>query len=847
MPIILNQDRYTETRDPVKGTTTRIDRELSIVTGRIKSIMNQYDQYDGIYTWNRGELEFPTNLISTNVHLTSYLRSKDLKFTLKTKMKLKEGDTLTFLGHINQFIFPTGAYSLTIDCNTAINDTFTFDTIRQILTQNKVKQADINALIQSYQSAKMQPVEAIVDIKRGSKSYHLANFKEDVQKRIIHALDTQDDHLAEAIVKAELLPYFNNNNTFAKQMYKIYGFDALDKLKEDPWALIFDINYLTLNHCDYIAEQLGYDIATDPRRIKVIIRLAFDKTISQSSYTYIPEAEIKELYQKHLSSHINYAQFETILETDLKDTIVKTRIGYQPKSLYWGEHHIFDGYKKLSKKKNKPLSDDHFDQILSEKQLETPNFAFTELQEQAIRKSVERDLFILTGGPGTGKTTTLSSVLRAHQLHFNYPQTTDFKRPIMLLAPTGKAATRMMQQTGMYASTIHKQLMITATGCRDIRYVVDQFEQFGTRLIVIDEASMLDTVIAGTIFQLINQSDRKLKLIIVGDQNQLPSISPGQVLKDLLRHYDHVVTLTEVKRQAEGSNITTLAHMIGHGHFPEPDWFKDKKDVFLIEPDSSKHALQYVRTMLHRRKPFGDLEDFQILTPYVNQSKRATDNNEVDYDTCAIINHHTQELFNDPYYDPDKPNSDELEKRHLAGSYNGKPDQNIKRFVNNGQKVNGVRHQGRLFRVGDRVVCTRNLSETISNGSTGTLLQIGMRGSNDIKDWVFLVLFDGNDNPREFEFQSWSDIELAYALTIHKSQGSEYKNVFLTLTRPPRKADSFLNRNLVYTAVTRCSETLILIGRHEDFEQATLNEQKERKTGLAEMLCKNRFLRRLWG
>ena len=176
----------------------------------------------------------------------------------------------------------------------------------------------------------------------------------------------------------------------------------------------------------------------------------------------------------------------------------------------------------------------------------------------------------MTGGPGTGKTTTLSSILRAHELHFGY-KTTNKKKPIMLLAPTGKAATRMMDQTGRYASTIHRQFLLTHNGSRDINYVLDQLEENDTRLIVIDEASMLDTNVAGSIFNIILQSKQPLKLILVGDDDQLPSIGPGQILTDLLTYHNGVVRLTEVKRQTGDSNIPEFAKMIRDGNFPEKE------------------------------------------------------------------------------------------------------------------------------------------------------------------------------------------------------------------------------------------------------------------------------------
>lgn len=843
MPIILNDNRYDETHND-DGSITRLDRELSIVTGTISKLKNQNNQKDGLYTWHRGELNNLSNIITDNVHLTSYLRNRDLPFTMTTQMKLEEGNVFTFIGHIEQFTRPNGAYSLTLKTATAINDDFDYETIKNILLNKKVNKKVTTKLLKTYKDNGFSPIDVIIDIKRGTGSYILSDLSEDIVSNIQRAMDTQGDNLSEAIVKAELLPYFSQNNSFAKQMYQLYGFDSMSKLKNDPWELIFDISHFTLTHADKLATILGYDLQSDPRRIHAIIKLAFNRTIEESNYTYVPQDEIKDIYNNFLKQYITFDEFERILKNNLRSTILKTRLGYQPHNLYWGEHYIFTGYKSLNQKSYSKLSDDHFNQILKTRQKNKPGFQFTELQEKAVRESVESGLFILTGGPGTGKTTTLESILQAHQLHFNYPTDKD-SNSIMLLAPTGKAATRMMNQTGMYASTIHRQLLLTSNGCRDIRYVLEQFKLNKTRLIVIDEASMLDTVIAGTIFDILEQSDQDLKLIIVGDKDQLPSIGPGQVLTDLLNYHKNVVTLTEVKRQTDDSNIIELASIIRNGNFPKKDWFNGKDDVFLVEPENSAQMLKQIRTMLARRQKFGDISDFQILTPYVNQSRQAKFDKTVDYDTCAMINHYTQQFFNSPYYDESK--ADETEFKHLMalGVNNATMDKNIKRFVNNGAKINGIRTQGRIFRVGDRVICNLNINQYISNGSVGTLRQIGTRGSDDIKDWTMLVEFDGLKELHEFSYENWHQIDLAYAITIHKSQGSEYKNVFLTLTRTPRYNDRFLNRNIVYTAVTRASNVIVLMGKQQDFAQAVFNQQPERKTGLAEMLKTGKTLRKL--
>ena len=308
MPIILNSNRYDEVHND-NGTITRLDREISIVTGTISTLKHQNDQNDGLYTWHRGELHDLTNVVSDNVHLTSYLRNHNLPFTLTTQMNLKEGDTFTFIGHIEQYVFQNGAYSLTLKTATVINDNFDYDTIANILRNKKINRKVIDNLIKKYKGLNFKPVNIIIDIKRGSGSFVLSDFSDDVVSSIQRAMDTQDGNLSEAIVKTELLPYFNNNNSFAKQMYQLYGFDAVSELKRNPWGLIFDLSRFTLSHADALAASLGYNIKSDPRRLNAIVRLAFDKTIKESNYTYVPQEDINILYDKHLKQYISFDEF----------------------------------------------------------------------------------------------------------------------------------------------------------------------------------------------------------------------------------------------------------------------------------------------------------------------------------------------------------------------------------------------------------------------------------------------------------------------------------------------------------------------------------------------------------
>lgn len=840
MPVILNQE-YTDVnkRD---GAFERHYHETTVITAEIKKILDSRDQHDGIYTWIRGELE-PSEIISNNIHLKNYAARKGLKFTLKTKANLNAGDVITLIGNIKQFTFKTGAYNMTIDAGTVIHDDFSFEHIERIMTQKRINKRVVKEVITAYKDDCMTPIEAILDIKRGKKSYHLSGLAESDIEKLQIALDTSDDKLAEAIVVSELLPYFGKGNKYPQELYKSYGFNAFEVVKRNPWNLVFELRQFGIRKADEVALLLGYDLM-DPRRIRVIVRLAFKTYIDKSKYTYVPNEYVSELYRDHLQQYMSESEFDRIMRTELSKHIVKTELGYQTSELYDSEQQIYEGYKTLIQRNHGTLSDNHFKKIVKEKQADIPGFTFADQQAEAIRNSVESDFFILTGGPGTGKTTTLMSIIRAHQLHFKYSRKSD-QTPVILLAPTGKAATRMTEQTGLPASTIHKQFLITSGGCRSKEMVLNQLQENGVRLVVIDEASMLDTTVAGTVFDLIVSAPHPIKLILVGDVNQLPSIGAGQVLSDLLQHTPYKTTLTEVKRQAGDSNIVTLAQKIAEGAFPDKDWFKGKDDVILMDTGDDKEALAMLRRLLESRIKYNDLDKFQTLTPYVNTSRQSKQRGEDDYDTCNMINHYTQEYFNSPFYDIDKADFDKLKELYEEDErHDGSKDRNIKRFVNNGHKVNGVRSKGRIFRINDYVVCNKNLTTTIANGSVGRIVQIGHHGSpDDIKQWSIYVAFDDTLEPHEFEYSDWDQISLAYALTIHKSQGSEYDNVFLMLTREPSYNDAFLNRNIVYTAVTRAKERLILIGKHANFVRAAINEQPQRETGLSFMLQHDRLVK----
>lgn len=858
------------------GDVIESSKALSIFNAKIATIDYENEQFSGKSVWMKGRLTNITNVDSKDQRFLDKLSkvkfyNHKLFFTTVTNLPLKEDHDYQILGRFEKSYTYKGVYD-SFKIEAILNEDFSFETIRNLLTMGAVNKKLADKTVSIYEENNVTPIKALLDIKNAENSTILSDFTEKEIRFIQKALDTTDNSISETIIKAELTPLFGDNNKFPNRVYERYGFNSLATIKDDPWEMMFTISYATLDICDKVALKLGFDdIENDQRRIKALIRKAFNDAIDSSGHTYLPFLDLEKMHSKYLDKYLTFEELEKSLndkDNKLFDFIMKTELGYQPETLFDAEENIYKALINLIKNKIdvpkrkvsnliKSFEQEMTAKVRIENNDDSLEFKFAKKQKEAIKKSLESNLFILTGGPGTGKTTTLSSIIKAHQELFDYPPivTTqrEIIRPVLLLAPTGKAANRMSEQTGLEASTIHKQFrIIPDNGCTDIDIVLTSLKTMKTKLIVIDEASMLDTFVAGTVFEIINtyneQNEDKIKLILLGDEDQLPSISAGQVLTDLNNYFkdsDFTVHLNEVKRQKNGSNIPELARLISKGEFPDKEWFSDKPDISFIDTNSKDIIKKLQQILFAKKSKTKTLSDLQILTPYVNSPR-----NGIDYGTTNMINHYVQAIYNSPFNGINSENELTPEERELyaRAKFEGRPDKRfttkIKRFVNHGDKIKSGSEnfkEGRLFRTGDKVICNTNKSATITNGSVGTIIKIGTHDSNDVKEWVIIVDF-GEETYTEFPYAEWEQLSLAYAITIHKSQGSEYKNIIMTLTRPTYEGDHFLNRNILYTGVTRSSKNVILMGDINTYKQASKNIRPHRLTGLAFILKEDRLV-----
>ncbi|MTM62115.1 AAA family ATPase, partial [Turicibacter sanguinis] len=406
---------------------------------------------------------------------------------------------------------------------------------------------------------------------------------------------------------------------------------------------------------------------------------------------------------------------------------------------------------------------------------------YSKEQEEAILMALKEPVSIITGGPGTGKTTVVQGILKAYSMLHDVDldpskyATSEKKYPIALAAPTGRAAKRMSETTGLKSSTIHRLLGYGVDGV----FQHDEYAQLEYKLIIIDESSMLDTLLA---FQLFQSIPTGAQVIIVGDDNQLPSVGPGQVLKDLIE--SGVIPLTRletVHRQAQDSSIISFAHAVKNNHLPTD--LKDKKpDRLYVECGHQVIASYLKQIVLNAIQKGYTASDIQILVPMYRGD-------------CGIdnLNVMLQDIFNPPADD--------------------------KREMTFGSKV---------FRIGDKVLQLANHPETgIMNGDVGEVIGISYKNENDDKEEKLIACFETKEVT--YKKGDLQNLTHAYCVSVHKSQGSEYPIVILPITHAYHV---MLQKKLIYTAITRAKKSLIIIGEYLALEKGVKNEGEERQTTL---------------
>ncbi|NLQ66224.1 ATP-dependent RecD-like DNA helicase [Streptococcus mutans] len=583
-------------------------------------------------------------------------------------------------------------------------------------------------------------------------------------------------------ILAKLAEYGLNNKT-AVQIFERYKEESLTVITENPYQLVEDIQGIGFKMADKLAEQVGIN-SDAPQRFRAALVHTLLETSIDKGDTYI---EAKELLEKSLFILEEVRQVEldpsqiaqelTQLISEDKVQNIGTKIF--DNTLFYAESGI---HKHLTRILDRPLEKESSSQDIQTeiKHIQAEfNINYDKAQKNAIQKAIQSKVFLLTGGPGTGKTTVINGIIKAYaNLHQIDLQKSDL--PIILAAPTGRAARRMNELTGLPSATIHRHLGLNG----DSEYqALDDF--LDCDLIIIDEFSMVDTWLANQLFSAIASNTQ---IVIVGDSDQLPSVGPGQILADLLKiNRLPQVSLTKIYRQSEDSTIVTLANQIRQGRLPT-DFTAKKADRSYFEAQST-HIPQMIQKIVSSALKSGiDAQEIQILAPMYRGQAGITHLNKLMQDLLNPLNNQLEFQFNDLH-----------------------------------------------FRKGDKVLHLINDAQiNVFNGDIGYITDLIPAKYTESKQDEMILDFDGTEI--NYPRNEWLKITLAYAMSIHKSQGSEFKVVILPVTR---QSGRLLQRNLIYTAITRSKSKLVMLGEIAAFDNAIKNEGTKRKTYLIERFKKD--------
>ena len=558
----------------------------------------------------------------------------------------------------------------------------------------------------------------------------------------------------------------------AVQMYKLYGESAVELLYDEPYLLMeLDAPFAAV---DRFAVELGVS-AEDPRRVEagILFELRFNLN---AGHSFLPLDKLVPATAQLLSIGEETVQkgIDRLLEAQrlVENTLAGITVIYLPE-LYHAECYI--QRRLLEASRMRFPAPKHLDRILRDIQKES-GIAYSQQQEEAVRGALDSGVLLLTGGPGTGKTTILQGVLAVYQ---------QMGLKCVLAAPTGRAAKRLSEVTGEEASTIHRLLeagIDPASG--EMVFVKDENNPLKADAVIVDEMSMVDVLLLHSLLQAVPGNAR---LVLVGDPDQLPPVGPGAPFSDCLRSNQlPTVRLTEIFRQAQESLIVMNAHRVNQGEMPQLR--NVKSDFFFLRCGSEEEVGQTIAGLCSTRLPqkMGiQPEQIQVLTP----------TRKGGVGTWAL-NQRLQNVLNP------------------AG--NGKKERQWGDFI---------------FREGDRVMQIRNnydiiwkradgsaVGTGVFNGDIGTIAQI------DPQMETLTVLFE--DRYVDYDFSQLGELEPAYAMTVHKSQGSEYRAVILSAWNG---SPYLLSRSVLYTAITRARELLIIVGREETVAAMTENARKNRR------------------
>lgn len=558
------------------------------------------------------------------------------------------------------------------------------------------------------------------------------------------------------------------------KIYKEFGFVAIDLIKENPYKLAREIRGIGFKTCDRIAINMG--IGNDsPQRVDAGIEFVMQE-LQDDGHTAFPERDLVETTVEKLE--VDEAVAKAGLERVSTNRIL-SRYEDSVSSLYWQLPYNYRAEEQITQSvlriQNNPSCLPPIKrEIAVEWAQEKAGFEFGDRQREAILMALSNKLSVLTGGPGTGKTTILQavvSILKAKKVR------------VLLAAPTGRAAQRLSETTGAFGQTIHRLLKFDPA---EGSFTVNESKPLSADVVIVDEASMLDTRLASSLFQAIQTQSH---LILVGDIDQLPSVGAGNILKDLIGSKRVPVTrLDQVFRQSKQSSIVHYAHAINQGQVSLPNPVESARDLVANK-------------------------DFQFLT--------AKNQTECAQKILEVFNHFVRGALSlDPILD-----GQTLAPMHKGEAGVGNLNALLQASLNS--ETESFPFGFVSFKRGDKVIQTRNnYDKGVFNGDIGIITLVD--GTNG----TIIVDFDGNTV--EFDKADLIDLSLAYAVSIHKSQGSEYPVVVIPLLKAHFM---MLQRNLIYTAITRGKKKVVIVGDPAAYAMATNNaDSKSRCTLLKERL-----------
>ena len=574
------------------------------------------------------------------------------------------------------------------------------------------------------------------------------------------------------------LSEYGISNKLAFQIQDFYKEETLEIVEHYPYQLVEDIQGIGFKIADQLAQSLGIE-STSPERFRAGLLHTLLTQSMEKGDTYLEAKELLEHTIELLESSRQIELDPNSVADELAHLIEEDKVQHVDtkifeNSLFFAEEGICNNLLRILEKGNQnKYEPENIEAALAQIE-EKFAISYDAIQKQAICDAIQHKIFILTGGPGTGKTTVINGIIAVYALLHGLDLHKSQDLPILLAAPTGRAARRMNELTGLPSATIHRHLGMT--GDDDTSHLDDYLD---ADFIIVDEFSMVDTWLAN---QLLSNISSNSKLLIVGDADQLPSVSPGQVLADLLKIPLLPQTkLEKIYRQGEDSTIVTLASQIQKGTLPI-DFIEKKADRSYFEVRSEQIPQMIERIVEAAIRSGIPAQDVQVLAPmYRGQAG-------IDH-----INKLMQDLINP------------AEKEQLVFE------------ATDGQ-----------YRQGDRVIHLVNDAESnVFNGDLGYITDLLPAKYTDSKQDELTINFDGNEIV--YQRSEWYKIRLAYAMSIHKSQGSEFPVVILPITSSSHR---MLQRNLIYTAITRAKNKLVLLGEKSAFAFAVKNTGTTRKTYL---------------